>query len=130
MLWFSSGNTHELYWFWCFFTNSLDIILQSVRRFNIYCWGIIYLSKSRELYGELKFHTSYRIWKFTNTDLLHFPRLFTKISAENEWLLRKPGSGPWTRTQKTLGPEKPGPWKTWKTAACIKMIKRPLSIFY
>ena len=34
-------------------------------------------------------------------------------SVNRIWLLLKPGPGPWTRTQKNLDPEKPGPRKTW-----------------
>ena len=39
-------------------------------------------------------------------------------NSKNEWLplsglILKPGPRPWTRTQKNLDPEKPGPRKTW-----------------
>ena len=41
-----------------------------------------------------------------------------QIDSKNEWLplsglILKPGPRPWTRTQKNLDPEKPGPRKTW-----------------
>ena len=41
-----------------------------------------------------------------------------------------PGPENWTRTQKSLDPEQPGSWKTWKTAGCKKKIERPHSIIY
>ena len=46
------------------------------------------------------------------------------------WLLLKPGPGPWTRTLKNLGPEEPGPRKTWETAGYGKMIRRPHIMTY
>ena len=41
------------------------------------------------------------------------PEVLTSQTPMPQWLLLKPGPGPWTLTQKSLDPEKPGPWKTW-----------------
>ena len=46
-------------------------------------------------------------------DQIRFVYLSKRTCVHLDRLLLKSGPGPWTRIQKNLDPEKPGPRKTW-----------------
>ena len=55
----------------------------------------------------------------------HLQWLLLKDQCHEKYCIKTATSKTWTRTLKNQDPEKPGPSKTWETAGCRKMIRRP-----